>query len=212
MNEGYIYPNRNAAGKLLAERLTTIAGREAIVLSLPRGGAVIGAEVAKAFNAEHDLVISRKIGAPYDPEVAIGALTQNGRLLKDDTIIDALSVTKGYLESQTRLQLKEIKRQIREFKGEKVFPDLLNKTVILVDDGLATGFTMEAAVEFIKSQGPSRIIVAVPVGSAEAISRLNQKVDQVVCPLIPEKFRAVGQFYQDFHQVNDEEIKKLFNG
>lgn len=211
MSEGYIYPNRSVAGKILAEKLTAIAGSEAIVLSLPRGGTIIGAEVAKALKAEHDLVISRKIGAPYNPEVAIGALTQDGRLLKNDAAIDTLSVTKGYLESQTRLQLKEIKRQIREFKGEKVFPDLLNKTVILVDDGLATGFTMEAAMEFIKFRKPSRVIAAVPVGSAEAISRLNGKVDQLVCPLIPENFWAVGQFYQDFHQVNDEEIKKLFN-
>ncbi len=210
MSEGHTYPNRQAAGKLLAEKLTSIAGCKAVILSLPRGGAIIGAEVAKVLNAEHDLVISRKIGAPYNPEVAIGALTQDGRLLKDDSIIDALPVTKGYIESQTRLGLKEIKRQLKEYKGEKAFPNVLNRTVILVDDGLATGFTMEAAVEFIRPKKPARIIVAVPVGTVEAIAKLNPKVDRVVCPLIPERFWAVGQFYQEFEQVNDEEIKNLF--
>lgn len=212
MSAKQVYFNRQAAGKLLAEKLISIAGRDTIILSLPRGGTIIGAEVAKALNAEHDLVISRKIGAPYNPEVAIGALTQDGRLLKDDSIIDALPVTKGYIESQTRLQLKEIKRQMREYRGEQGFPNLHNKIVILVDDGLATGFTMEAAVESVRPLKPSRIIVAVPVGSIEAIARLNPKVDQVVCPLIPEKFWAVGQFYQEFHQVNDDEITKIFKG
>ncbi|MGE5606522.1 MAG: phosphoribosyltransferase [Bacteroidota bacterium] len=212
MNEGSIYPDRRAAGKLLADQLVSWVGSKPIILSLPRGGAIIGAEVAKALSAEHDLVICRKIGAPYNAEVAIGALTQDGQLLKDDAIIDVLAVTKGYLESQIRLELKEIERQLSEFRGEKVFPDLRNKTVVLVDDGLATGFTMEAAVEFIRRLGPSRIIVGVPVGAAEAIAKLKPKVDQVVCPLIPKKFWAVGQFYQNFHQVSDDEVRKLFKG
>lgn len=210
MKEDSIYPDRRAAGKLLAGQLVSVVGSEPIILSLPRGGAIIGAEVAKALAAEHDLVICRKIGAPYNPEVAIGALTQDGRLLKDDAIIDALTVTRGYIESQIRLELKEIERQLSKFRGEKVFPDLRNKTVVLVDDGLATGFTMEAAVEFTRRLGPSRIIVGVPVGAAEAIAKLKPKVDQVVCPFIPKNFRAVGQFYQNFHQVRDEEVQKLF--
>ncbi len=210
MNEGQIYSNRREAGKLLGEKLKSIVGSDAIVLSLPRGGTIVGDEVAKILDADHDLVISRKIGAPYDPEVAIGALTQDGRVLKDDSIIDTLVVTKGYIESQTRLQLKEIKRQLKEYKGGKCFPIILNKTTILIDDGLATGFTMEAALEYVRSFGPSRIIVAVPVGSLDAIRKMEQKADQVVCPLIPKKFWAVGQFYQEFHQVSDEEIKKIF--
>lgn len=212
MSKGYIYSDRRAAGKLLTEQLASIAENNAIILSLPRGGAIVGAEVAKALNAQHDLVICRKIGAPFNPEVAIGALAQDGILLKDGAIIDALAVTKGYLETQIRLELKEIERQLSEFRGKKVFPDLLNKTAVLVDDGLATGLTMEAAVEFTRRKRPSRIIVGVPVGAAEAVTKLRSKVDQVVCPLIPEKFWAVGQFYQDFHQVNDEEVKKIFKG
>lgn len=210
MSKGH-YANRQAAGKVLAEKLKPIAGEDAIVLSLPRGGAIVGSEIAKFLNIQHDLVISRKIGAPYNPEVAIGALTQDGGLLTDDHIIDALSVTKGYIESQVRMELKEIKRRLKEFRGEKPFPNLLKRTVILVDDGLATGYTMEAAVEFIRSLGPSRIIIAVPVGSTEAVVKLKPKVDQVVCPLVSEKFWAVGQFYDDFHQVNDEDVKNVFN-
>ena len=205
-----IYPDRRAAGKLLAERLASIVETKPIILSLPRGGVIIGAEVAKALDAEHDLVICRKIGAPYNPEVAIGALTQDGQLLQDDVVIDALAITKGYLETQIRLGLKEIDRQLSRFRGEKPFPDLLNKTVVLVDDGLATGFTMEAAVEFTRRMEPSRIIIGIPVGAAEAIAKLKAKVDQIVCPLIPVKFWAVGQFYQNFSQVKDEEVKKLF--
>ena len=205
-----IYPDRRAAGKLLAERLASIVETKPIILSLPRGGVIIGAEVAKALDAEHDLVICRKIGAPYNPEVAIGALTQDGQLLQDDVVIDALAITKGYLETQIRLGLKEIDRQLSRFRGEKPFPDLLNKTVVLVDDGLATGFTMEAAVEFTRRMKPSRIIIGIPVGAAEAIAKLKAKVDQIVCPLIPVKFWAVGQFYQNFSQVKDEEVKKLF--
>ena len=205
-----IYPDRRAAGKLLAERLASIVETKPIILSLPRGGVIIGAEVAKALDAEHDLVICRKIGAPYNPEVAIGALTQGGQLLQDDVVIDALAITKGYLETQIRLGLKEIDRQLSRFRGEKPFPDLLNKTVVLVDDGLATGFTMEAAVEFTRRMKPSRIIIGIPVGAAEAIAKLKAKVDQIVCPLIPVKFWAVGQFYQNFSQVKDEEVKKLF--
>ena len=205
-----IYPDRRAAGKLLAERLASIVETKPIILSLPRGGVIIGAEVAKALDAEHDLVICRKIGAPYNPEVAIGALTQDGQLLQDDVVIDALAITKGYLETQIRLGLKEIDRQLSRFRGEKPFPDLLNKTVVLVDDGLATGFTMEAAVEFTRRMEPSRIIIGIPVGAAEAIVKLKAKVDQIVCPLIPVKFWAVGQFYQNFNQVKDEEVKKLF--
>ncbi len=210
MCEEYIYHHRRAAGKLLAEKLALIVGNKPVILSLPKGGAIIGSEVAKVLNAEHDLVICRKIGAPYNPEVAIGALTQDGKLIKNDVTIDVLAVTKGYLESQIKRELKEIERQLSVFRGDKLFPDLLNKTVVLADDGLATGFTMEAAVEFTRRLNPSRIIVGVPVGSVEAITRLKPKVDQVVCPLIPKKLWAVGQYYQNFHQVKDEEVKKLF--
>ena len=210
MSKGYLYPDRRAAGKKLAENIKPEINGNAIVLSLPRGGAVVGNEVAKLLNAEHDLVISRKIGAPYNPEVAIAAVNQNGELFKNEAVIEALAVTDGYLESQTKLQLDEIKRQLREFRGEKPFPNLFQKTVILVDDGLATGFTMEAAVEFVRSFKPSRIIVAVPVGSSEAIAKLTPQVDLVVCPLIPDKFWAVGQFYREFLQVSDAEVKSLF--
>ena len=212
MSEGSIYPNRRIAGKLLAEKLASIIEGKAVILSLPRGGTIVGAEVAKTLNAEHHLVICRKIGAPYNPEIAVGAVTQNGKLIKDDVLIDTLAVTRGYLESQAELELKEIKRQLREYKDEKEFPDLKNKAVVIVDDGLATGFTMAAAVEFICSMKPSRIIVAVPVGSAEAIAKIRPLVDHIICPLVPEKFSAVGQFYQNFHQVNDEEVKKIFKG
>lgn len=210
MNEEQFYSNRQAAGKILAEELKSFAGSNIVILSLPRGGAIVGAEVAKHLNAVHDLIISRKLCAPFNPEVAIGALTQDGKLLKDENIIDALAITKGYIESQTRLQLKEIEHQLRAFRGLKEFPNLFNKTVILVDDGLATGFTMEAAVKFINYHRPLRIVVAVPVGSVEAIAKVNRKVDQIICPLTPKKFWAVGQFYQEFHQVSDEEVKNIF--
>lgn len=210
MRVGQKYTNRREAGKILAEKLKSIVEGDVVVLSLPRGGTVIGAEVAKVLNAEHDLVICRKIGAPYNPEVAIGALTQDGRLLTDDSIIDTLAVTKGYIESQTKQELKEIERQLKEYRNGVCFPSLLNKTVILTDDGLATGYTMAAALKYVKTLGPSRIIVAVPVGSSGAVRKINQIADEVICPLIPENFWAVGQFYHEFEQVSDAEVKRIF--
>jgi putative phosphoribosyl transferase len=204
------YVNRWEAAEIITEELKPIVNGDVVVLSLPKGGVVIGAEVAKALKVEHDLVVCRKIGAPYNPEVAIGALTQDGRLLKDDSVIDALAVTKGYIESQTKRELKEIKRQLREYRNGKSFPSLINKTVILIDDGLATGFTMEAALKFVKTLSPSRIIVAVPVGSMGAIRKISQIADEVICPLIPKNFWAVGQFYYEFEPVSDGEVKKLF--
>lgn len=203
------YINRWEAAKILTEELKPIVNGDAVVLSLPKGGVVIGAEVAKALKVEHDLVICRKIGAPYNPEVAIGALTQDGRLLKDDSVIDALAVTKGYIESQTKQELREIRRQLREYRNGKSFPSIINKIVILIDDGLATGFTMEAALKFVKALNPSRIIVAVPVGSMGAIRKISQIADEVICPLIPKNFWAVGQFYYEFEPVSDREVKKL---
>lgn len=203
------YINRWEAAKILTEELKPIVNGDAVVLSLPKGGVVIGAEVAKALKVEHDLVICRKIGAPYNPEVAIGALTQDGRLLKDDSVIDALAVTKGYIESQTKQELRKIRRQLREYRNGKSFPSIINKIVILIDDGLATGFTMEAALKFVKALNPSRIIVAVPVGSMGAIRKISQIADEVICPLIPKNFWAVGQFYYEFEPVSDREVKKL---
>lgn len=204
------YINRREAAKILTEEIKPIVNNHTVVLSLPKGGVVIGAEVAKALKVEHDLVICRKIGAPYNPEVAIGALTQDGRLLKDDSVIHALEVTKGYIESQIKKELKEIRRQLREYRNDKSFPNLTNKTAILIDDGLATGFTMEAALKFVKTHSPSRMIVAVPVGSTGAIRKISQIADEVICPLIPKSFWAVGQFYREFDPVSDGEVKKLF--
>lgn len=210
MKDGQKYTNRQEAGKILAKELMSMVGEDTVVLSLPRGGAIIGAEVANALNAEHDLVICRKIRAPYNPEVAIGALTQDGRLIKDDSIINNLVVTKGYIESQINRELKEILRQLKEYRNDKSFPNLIKKTVVLVDDGLATGFTMEAALKFVKTLSPLRIIVAVPVGSSLAVRKINRIADKVICPLIPENFWAVGQFYREFDQIHEDQVKKIF--
>jgi putative phosphoribosyl transferase len=209
MNSEFVYRNRQEAGKILGERLTGLVTGSSVVLSLPRGGTIVGGEVAAILGAEHDLIVSRKIGSPFNPEAAIGALTQDGVFLKNLAVINALKVSPGYLEEQCRIELIEIGRRLTQLRGDKPFPELKGKTAIIVDDGIATGFTMEAAIVFIKAKQPKIILVAIPVGPNEEIERLSKLVNAVVCPMTPELFLAVGNHYEDFHQISDHEVREI---
>jgi putative phosphoribosyl transferase len=204
----FVYRNRQEAGKILGERLTGLVTGPSVVFSLPRGGTMVGGEVAAVLGAEHDLIVSRKIGSPFNPEAAIGALTQDGMLLKNMSMIEALKVSPRYMEEQCRIELIEIERRLTQLRGEKPFPEVKGKTAIIVDDGIATGFTMEAAIIFIKTKQPRLILVAIPVSPIEEIERLSKLVDAVVCPVTPEPFRAVGNHYEDFHQISDHEVRE----
>jgi putative phosphoribosyl transferase len=185
-----------------------------VVLSIPRGGVVIGDVVAYKINVKLDVVVSRKIGAPIDPEVAIGAVMPDGTYFLNEDIILTLNVPQNYIDTQVNEQLKEIERRLISFRGSKEYDrELKGKTVVLVDDGIATGATMLSAAQWLKTkQNCQELIIAVPVAPRDAVDRLKRTVgnnDRVIVLYSPESFAAVGQFYADFGQVSDSQVKKI---
>lgn len=200
------YRDRCEAGKQLAEVLKTYAGDDCLVLGIPRGGVVVAAQVAKILGAPLDIIIPRKVGAPYNPEVAIGAMTQDGTMICDQKVISLLGVSEVELQEEVDLVKEEIRRRSQQYRGNKPFPDLTGKNVILVDDGIATGYTVRAALKSIKAREPKELVLAVPVGPKETLDVLAAEVDKIVCPYIPDEFYAVGQFYVEFDQVTDQEV------
>jgi len=185
-----------------------------VVLSIPRGGVVIGDVVADKLNVKLDVVVSRKIGAPIDPEVAIGAVMPDGTYFLNEDIILTLNVPQNYIDTQVNEQLKEIERRLISFRGSKEYDrELTGKTVVLVNDGIATGATMLSAAQWLKTkQNCQELIIAVPVAPRDTVDRLKQIVgnnDKVIVLYSPESFTAVGQFYADFGQVSDSQVKKI---
>jgi putative phosphoribosyl transferase len=178
---------------------------------VPRGGVVIAHEMIKEFGLDWDLIIPRKIGAPHNKEVAIGAVSYDGSYFTDEGYVDMLGVSNKYIEEEATFQLDEIKRRMREYKGTDEFPDVKDRTVIIVDDGIATGFTILAAIKSIKTQGANKVIVAVPVAPTDTVEKLSKEVDEVVCLEIPEEFYAVGMHYKNFSEVSDEEVAVIIN-
>jgi putative phosphoribosyl transferase len=207
--EGASFRDRCDAGQALAARLTQHRGRGVLVLGLPRGGVVVAAEVARALGAELDVLVARKLGSPGSAELAIGAVTANGGRFLNDDVIAALGVSEPYIAAVTGVQRAEARRREALFRGGRPAPRLDGRTVILVDDGLATGATMRAAVRSARQQAPERLIVAVPVGSREACAALRGEADEVVCLYEPPDFGAVGSWYHHFEQTEDEEVQRL---
>lgn len=204
-----LFLDRIDAGERLGERLATIADESALVLGLPRGGVPVAAEVARALGAELDVLLARKVGAPRQPELAVGAVTADGGVYLDSELIDRLGIPADVLD-RIIAEEREIARQ-REvrFRGDRQYPDLSDRAVILVDDGLATGATMHAAVHAIRKRRPRRLIVAVPVGSTHACEALAEEAVEVLCLHTPEGFHAVGLHYADFTPTQDEEVEEL---
>ena len=202
-----MFRDRTEVGKLLAERFLKIKLENPIVLAIPRGGVPVAKEIALALGAKLDLVITRKIGFPGQPEFAIGAVTQDGELIVDENIVKEYGINKEYLKQESVTQKKEIADRMRKYRGERPYPDLAGKTAIIVDDGIATGNTMLAAIESVRRKKPAKIIVAIGVAPAETVRRLSSVADQVVCLDTPEPFYAIGEFYEKFEQVGDEEVK-----
>jgi len=195
---------------LLARELSFLKGaKDAIVLGLPRGGVVVAYEVARALGLPLDVYIARKIGAPYNPELAIGAVASSGDMVLDEGLIHHLGVSEKYLKGEVERQKREIERRLKEYRGDRPPLELEGKRVVLVDDGVATGATTLAAIRAIKRQKPKEIILAVPVGPPEAIERLREEADRVICLHTPAFFWAVGAFYWNFEQTSDEEVKSL---
>jgi len=205
-----LFQDRREAGSSLARELSSFKGKaDLIVLGIPRGGVVVGHEIAKALDAPLDVYITRKIGAPHNPELAIGAVASDGTLLIDHQLVRRLGVSQDYVDQESERQKQEITRRVAEYRGDRPGLELAGKAVILVDDGVATGATTLATVRAIKSQQPSELILAVPVGPQDSIESLRQEVDQLVCLHAPEVFWAVGAFYNVFDQTSDEEVKTL---
>ncbi len=207
-----LFQDRHEAGQLLAKELDFLKGRkDVIILAIPRGGVVVGYEVAKALGAPLEVYITRKIGAPYNPELAIGAVSSDGGVVLDGNLIGQLGVPDSYIEAETKRQQEEIKRRMTKYRGKRPSPELEGKTVVLVDDGVATGATTLVAIRALKKQKPAELILAVPVGPPDTIASLRKEADRVVCLATPVPFWAIGRFYIDFTQTSDEEVIALLN-
>ena len=208
-DETMLFSNRVEAGRRLATSLKGLVGKDVVVLAVPRGGVVVGFEVAHALSGPLDVIIPRKIGAPNNSELAIGAMTEDGTIILDDKLVRYLQVSKDYVREESERQRLEIERRLRLYRGDAPYPSLSNREVIIVDDGVATGSTMKAAVASVRKRGAKIVVIAVPVGPASTIQELKKDADNVVCLHTPEPFYSIGQFYEDFTQTSDEEVAEL---
>jgi putative phosphoribosyl transferase len=205
------FEDRVDAGRLLAAALAPrFGGRGGVlVLALPRGGVPVGYEVARALGAPLDVFLVRKLGAPGHEELAMGAIASGGVRVLNRAVIEALGVPQGAIEEAAEREARELERRERAYRGDRPHPDVRGRTVLLVDDGLATGSTMMAAAAALRRMDPAAVVVAVPVGAAETCEALRGRADEVVCLRTPEPFRAVGLWYRDFDQTTDDEVRGL---
>ncbi len=202
--------NRRAAGREISRKLLKYAGQsDVIILALPRGGVPVAYEVALALKAPLDVMIVRKLGLPGREELAIGAIASGGIQILNKDIVHALGVNQAVIHSVMERELRELQRREQEYRGDRPALDLHNRIVILVDDGLATGASMLAAVRGVHTQYPGQIIVAVPVTAPQAVDLLQPEVDEVIYGIAPDPFEGVGKWYEDFSQTTDEEVKSL---
>jgi putative phosphoribosyl transferase len=204
------YRDRTHAGRELASKLPEYADRpDVIVLALPRGGVPVAFEVAKALRAPLDVFIVRKLGVPGHEEYAMGAIATGGVRVLDERVVRAAGVTRAELDAVTAEEQRELDRREHQYRGDRPPPDVAGRTVILVDDGLATGSTMRAAVEALRQEGAARVVVAVPIAPPQTCDAFRDIVDDIVCARTPEPFYAVGLWYEDFSQTTDDEVREL---
>jgi putative phosphoribosyl transferase len=217
-----IFKDRGHAARLLGERLRAhfmkkhipLSKQQILVLAIPRGGVITGDVIASHMGVNLDVVVSRKIGSPWNPELAIGAVMHDGTFYPNEDVIDRLNIPQDYIDKQKALQIREIERRLRKFRGIKkywIYDNMKDKTIILVDDGIATGATVFAAVKWIIKQKPKQIIVAVPIGPRDTIEKLRTEegVDDVIVLNTPLEFQAVGQFYREFSQIDDDTVSQI---
>ena len=205
-----IYRDRIDAGKQLAARLSHYANRDyVLVLALPRGGVPVAYEVAKALHAPLDIFLVRKLGVPGHEELAMGAISTGGVRVINADVVDYLRIPARAVDAVVDTELRELERRERLYRGSRAEPDVSGKTLILVDDGLATGSTMRAAVEALRQQNPARIVIAVPVSAPETCDEYRMGVDEIICAQTPEPFMGVGMWYRDFSQTTDEEVREI---
>jgi putative phosphoribosyl transferase len=204
------FSNRQEAGQEVAQQLQSYAQRQdVLVLGLPRGGVPVAAEVARVLQVPLDICLVRKLGVPGHKELAMGAISAGGVRVLNQEIIAGLGISEQMIEEVEAQELQELQRRDRAYRGDRPPPDLRDRTVIVVDDGLATGSTMKAAIALIKSQQPSRLVVAVPVAPPDVCDALKAEVDEVACLLTPEPFYAIGLWYENFAQTTDDTVKAL---
>jgi putative phosphoribosyl transferase len=205
-----LFGDRTDAGRQLAARLMKYAGRsDVLVLALPRGGVPVALEVARVLHAPLDVFLVRKLGLPGHPELAMGALATGGIRILNEDVVRNLRIPDEVIDAVAAGEQEELERRERVYRGGRPAPDVRGRIVILVDDGLATGSTMRAAVAALRRQGPARIIVAVPVGAPDTCAEFQDEADEAICVRAPEPFYAVGLWYDDFSQISDEEVHDL---
>ena len=203
------FKDREEAGRILANRLTKYADQTPIVLGLPRGGVPVAFEVAKALKAPLDVYVVRKLGVPGHEELAMGAIASGDVRVLNKPVVEDLRISEAAIETETRKEQEELKRRELLYRGKRPPLDVSNRTVVLVDDGIATGSTIKAAIAALKKQKAGRIVVAVPVAPASTIDELKTEVDEVICVSTPEFFHAISLWYDEFPQTSDEEVREL---
>jgi putative phosphoribosyl transferase len=206
-----VFQDRTDAGRQLAQRLIRYKEENPLVLGLPRGGVVVGHEVAAALGAPLDVLVARKLGAPMQPELGIGAVAPGGVLLLDDPVIGYLGISPVQIDRIVEQEQAEMERRLRLYRGDRPPPRLEDRMVILVDDGLATGVTARAAVQSVRQRHPAKIVLGVPVCAAETAHLFRELVDELTCVHTVSDFRAVGCWYHDFDQTSDEEVIRLLH-
>jgi predicted phosphoribosyltransferase len=206
------FRDRTEAGRLLAEKLAAYAGRsDVLVLALPRGGVPVGYEVARALGAPLDVFIVRKLGVPGSEELAMGAIAADGTYVLNEDVVEALRIPGRVIAAVAKRERHELQRRERAYRGGRPRPVVRGRTVILVDDGVATGSTMRAAVTALRELGPARIVVAVPTAAPSVCEEFRSLADECVCCITPEPFYSVGTWYQDFSQTTDDEVRTLLD-
>lgn len=206
------YVDRVDAGRQIAPEVASVllesgnADDRPLVLGVPRGGVVVGLEVARQLAGELEVALARKLGAPQNPELAIGAVGEYGAAVVDRALVERLAVTDEYLAARIAMERTELERRSRMYRGDRPAPDVKNRTVVVVDDGIATGATLQAVLDGVRAEHPGFLVCAVPVGAPDSVARISQHADAMVCPHQPRWFRAVGEWYETFGQTTDAEV------
>jgi predicted phosphoribosyltransferase len=203
------FRDRRDAGRMLGEQLAPLAAQHPVVVALPRGGVPVGAEVARLLSAPLEILAVRKLGAPENPELGVGAIAEDGTAVLDESSASAVGMTQAMLDETVTREAAELQRRVEQYRGSRPAVPVSGRTVIVVDDGLATGLSDLAAVHALRKRGADRIVVAVPVGSRESVRTLAEAADEVVCLVTPRVLFGVGLWYEDFSAVSDEEVLAL---